>query len=363
MQIFVKTWTGKTITLHVNGSDSNKSLKSKLFDKEGVPAHQQRLIYGYNQLDDDHVLSDYNIQNLSTLHLTLRLCGGGPNYSRATSTNMMDLLSTTNVSSTQNCYNSQVVEVAKINVNLTNINCDNFDFGNLNATAEQSCYQNANISVLTKSVLDQIATSEAKTSGIAANLANASIAESSNIIDIQNHIAVAVSANCDNNQQINIQERNYQINGLWSKGACKIADIGVSAQMSCANSLGVDLTTDTQVKQSATATATSGLDLAQLIIILLLLFGGGFFFSLLGIVMKYVLKGSKSKVKDVPISALQSKFSALKAKVAARAAKAAKDSLKVSVPQATPQAAVSSPTTSPFSTSKLPVPRSPFSIN
>lgn len=73
MQLFVKTLTGKTVSIEVEEGESIEDVKAKIAEKEGIPPEQQRLIFGGQQLQDSKTLDDYNVGDDATLHLVLRL--------------------------------------------------------------------------------------------------------------------------------------------------------------------------------------------------------------------------------------------------------------------------------------------------
>lgn len=93
MQVFIKTLTGRTVTIIVDEDDTIFNLKMKLKEKEDIPPDEQRLIFGGHQLEDKQTLKHYDIQRDSTIHLVLRLPGGGhSNWDKSSQTIVNSIL-------------------------------------------------------------------------------------------------------------------------------------------------------------------------------------------------------------------------------------------------------------------------------
>lgn len=125
MQIFVKTLTGKHITLEVEPGDRIADVKTKISEKEGIHADCQRLIFAGKTLEDEETLAEYNIQKDATIHLVLRgpsdltVTGGtiGTDYTFAN--NIIEILTDTPLT-ISGATTAEHIEIADgVNANIT----------------------------------------------------------------------------------------------------------------------------------------------------------------------------------------------------------------------------------------------------
>ena len=74
--MFVKTLTGRTITLDVSQGDFIMQVKIQISKKEGIPVDQYSLRFSGKNLENHFTLADYKIRSEDTMILVLKLRGG-----------------------------------------------------------------------------------------------------------------------------------------------------------------------------------------------------------------------------------------------------------------------------------------------
>jgi len=244
----------------------------------------------------------------------------GATGSKALSSNISDIYQNTDVSVQETCNNSQIVTLGPESFNFSGdpaFRCTGtVQIGDDSVSTVQNCNQQTQLSVLSKTVADQIATSKSTSTGIGLAYAEAG---ANNFVEVTNKISAIFASNCSNSQVISREARTYNISGTVEGKDCIFGSSTFTQEATCAQSIIGDITNDATTQQSATATATAGIDLGQVILILLLIFGGGFLISIFSVIFKIIMRGSKKPtMQDASLSTLSHKLSELKTMVKAR---------------------------------------------
>lgn len=193
----------------------------------------------------------------------------GAQVSKATSSNIADIQANTNVSTLESCGAQQIIVTQNETIIIGNINCGgDINVGNVTASQAATCNNQQQVSVLSKVVADQTATSTAK-NGL--GFLNAAIATADNYIDLQNNITAIMQSNCQNIQNITVGQRTFTAQNINSPGTCNIFNDNFTQNSVCLNNIIADITNSNDTNQSASATASNGVDLSGLLLILIVI--------------------------------------------------------------------------------------------
>lgn len=186
---------------------------------------------------------------------------GVGNSSIAMSENISQISQNTNVSSQQSCNNSQVIKTGVMQVTVGNVNCENFNVGNVSATSVATCNQYQQLAVQSKVLADQLAKSVSE-SGI--GILDKASAYASNYVDVQNNLNVIMASSCINEQDITIGSRVFTAGNI-SGTDCNIFNDNFTQQAACLQTIKADITNSSEIHQTADSKAIAGIDVGKLI--------------------------------------------------------------------------------------------------
>jgi len=193
----------------------------------------------------------------------------GGQLSVATSSNIANIQANTNVATNESCGAQQYISIQGETIVIGTINCTGgINIGNVSSSQQATCNNQQQVSVLSKVVADQTATSKA-TNGL--GFLNAAIATANNYVDVQNNITAIMQSNCQNMQNVTVGQRTMTAQNIISQGTCDIFNSNFTQNSACLNNIIADITNSTETNQTASATASNGVDLGQLLLILIII--------------------------------------------------------------------------------------------
>ena len=188
----------------------------------------------------------------------------------STATNISNISNNTSINSSQNCSAAQTVDVVNGNLQFGLVECAQVNIEAVTNKQTANCKLSTNISAFSKAIADQAASSKAA----AQNLSGAGMisdSDTTNVVNIQNQIAMAMQSNCGASQNTKIRNKSLKVGTIRSKGACTIAGADVDQSFTCVDDMAAQASADGSTNQTATSSAQAGSTLATLIIAIIIM--------------------------------------------------------------------------------------------
>jgi len=197
------------------------------------------------------------------------LFAGGGNKAIATSNQVANISANTTVNVNEQCSANQNVNIDSVNVVTGNITCKGpIQIGVVGAYQNATCTNKQNITVIAKVVSDQISKITSQTR---AGVLNSATANSNTFVDVQNNLAVSMTARCNNSQKVTVGQQVYQIGNITSDSSCDILVSSFSQNSACIQDLLAQIENTNEVSQTTEVAASAGGDMTQFLIFMFLL--------------------------------------------------------------------------------------------
>jgi hypothetical protein len=194
----------------------------------------------------------------------------------STASNTSNISNNTSINSTQNCSAASTLDVVNESLTFGLVECKQVNIGGVSDKQTANCNLSTNISAFSKAIADQAASSTAA----AQNLSGAGVissADTSNVVNVQNQIAMAMQSNCGASQNTKVRNKSFSVGTIRSLGACSIAGTDVDQSFACVDDISAQASADASTNQTAKSSAQDGSNFATFLIVIIILVAIFFF--------------------------------------------------------------------------------------